>query len=172
MLSKIRYSDTPGLRHRGWSSSTHTRATLLLTSPLCLCPMLANSLWVAESSQGAAADWPWLGLAIGERAESREKPRSWCLLLSSIHIVDGERRKIPICILERTKRTLSLPSAIINRYFCRPRACNFSALAQSNHGMSPTGESADPRSTDCELTRAARLLLLHTYRDREAQMPK
>jgi hypothetical protein len=31
--------------------------------------------------------------------------------------VDGERRKIPIRILERTERTLSLPSVIIYRYF-------------------------------------------------------
>ena len=30
---------------------------------------------------------------------------------------DGERRKIPIRILERTERTLSLPSVIIYRYF-------------------------------------------------------
>ena len=63
----------------------------------------------------------------------------------------------------QTERTLSLPSVIIYRYFFYrgngprlPRACNFSALAQRNHGISPTADRGIDRSTDCELTRAAR----------------
>ena len=43
--------------------------------------------------------------------------------------------------------SVSLPSVIIYRISFTgngPRACNFSALAQRNHGISPTGASTDP----------------------------
>ena len=73
--------------------------------------------------------------------------------------VDGERRKIPIRILERTERTLSLPSVIIYRYFdffyrqwasCVQFLC---ACAKEPRYFPDRGID---RSTDCELTRAAR----------------
>ena len=69
----------------------------------------------------------------------------------------GKEGKIPIRILERTERTLSLPSVIIYRYFfyrqwasCVQFLC---ACAKEPRYFPDRGID---RSTDCELTRAAR----------------
>ena len=71
--------------------------------------------------------------------------------------VDGERRKIPIRILERTERTLSLPSVIIYRYFFyRQRASCVQFLCACAKEPRYFPDRGIDRSTDCELTRAAR----------------
>ena len=49
--------------------------------------------------------------------KSREKPIGLVSLALGTGSVDGERRKIPIRIFERTERTPCLPSVIIYRYF-------------------------------------------------------
>jgi hypothetical protein len=82
--------------------------------------------------------------------KSREKPIGLVSLALGTGSVDGERRKIPIRIFERTERTPCLPSVIIYRYFfyrqwapCVKFLCA-GAGATRNRGISPTGASTDP----------------------------
>ena len=89
--------------------------------------------------------------------KSREKPIGLVSLALGTGSVDGERRKIPIRIFERTERTPCLPSVIIYRYFfyrqwasCVQFLC---ACAKEPRYFPDRGIG---RSTDCELTRAAR----------------
>ena len=87
----------------------------------------------------------------------------------------GKEGKIPIRILERTERTLSLPSAIIYRYFFYRQwaSCvhNFSALAQRNHGISPTGESTDPRTVSYLLSNLALTFWFEKHQGRTRPRP-
>ena len=83
----------------------------------------------------------------------RRKIPLFFLIFTFIRTVD----QIPISILERTERTLSLPSVIIYRYFfyrqwasCVKFLC---ACAKEPRYFPDRGID---RSTDCELTRAAR----------------